>query len=150
MESVFRLDSVSSTLAESFRRASSAQRRQAAVVACELAASSADLEDQEVGLALDAVRSGAARQPGLQKRLESLAAHFDDEYLRLDEEGDESMKSDAVRLFSKARAASALAFALADEPGQLHEAIYEALAALDDPSELVRAVESELRGGTPP
>ncbi|WP_437685681.1 hypothetical protein [Sorangium sp. So ce176] len=145
MESVFRLDSVSPTLAESFRRASSAKRRQAAVVACELAASSADLAGQEVGLGLAALRGGAAGQPDLRQRLEDLAAHFDDEYLRLNEEVDESRKAETLRLFSKARAASALAFALIHEPGELHEAIYEAIAALDDPSELIRVVESELR-----
>jgi len=145
MESVFRLDLVSPTLAESFRRASSAKRRQAAVVACELAASSADLAGREIGLALDALRSGTAGQLDLRQRLEGLVAHFDDEYLRLDEDGDESKKFETLRLFSKARAVSALALALTDDPGQLHEAIYEAIVALDDPGELVRAVENELR-----
>lgn len=145
MESEFRLDSVSPTLAESFRRATSVKRRQAAVVACELAASSADLAGIEVDLGLAALRGGAAGQLDLRQRIEGLAAHFDDEYLRLNEEGDESQKAESLRLFSKARAASALAFALTDEPGQLHEAIYEAILALDEPGELVRAVESELR-----
>lgn len=145
MESVFRLDSVSPALAESFRRASSAKRRQAAVIACKLAASSADLSGQEVDLALDALRVGAAGQPELRERFEGLAAHFDDGYLRLEEEEDESNTTESLRLFSKARAASAFAFALTDEPGQLHEAIYEAIAALDDSGELIRAVESELR-----
>jgi len=46
--------------------------------------------------------------------------------------------------FSKARATSALVFALSDEPAHLHEAIYEAIAAVDDPAELVQAVEDML------
>jgi hypothetical protein len=144
MMSIFRLDSVAPKLAESFRRASSAKRKQAARVACELAAVSAGVAGQEIGLALDELRRGSAAEPALRHRLEGLAAQFDDQYLQVDEEGDDNTKSETLRLFSKARATSALALALTDDPEQLHEAIYEAIAALDDPDELVRVVESEL------
>jgi hypothetical protein len=37
-----------------------------------------------------------------------------------------------------------LAFALANDDKQLHEAIYESLSALDEPDELVRLVEHAL------
>lgn len=146
---IFRLDSVSPMLAESFRKASPAKCRQAALVACELATSSADLAGQEVISALETLRRGTPAKAVVREQIESLAARFDDEYLRLwaqwDEEGDESKKLEALRLFSKACAASALAFALSDDPAQMHEALYEAITALNDPGELVRAVESELR-----
>jgi hypothetical protein len=145
MNPIFRLDSISPILAESFRRASPAKCRQAAVVACELATASAGLAGQEVALALDALRRGAAAHPSLQQQLEGVAAQLDDEYLRLNEEGDESKKSEALRIFSKARAASALAFALSDDPAQLHEVLYEAIAAMSDPHELMRATERELQ-----
>lgn len=145
MNPFFRLDSVSPILAESFRKASPAKCRQAAIVACELATASAGLAGQEVALALDALRRGAATQPSLRQQLEELAAQLDDEYLRLQEEGDESMKSEALHTFSKARATSALAMALSDDPTQLHEALYEAIAAMSDPHELVRVTERALQ-----
>ncbi|WP_329731177.1 hypothetical protein [Archangium sp.] len=50
-----------------------------------------------------------------------------------------------LRLFSKARAASALGFALSEDPGQLHEALYEALAAVDDATEVIRPVAEALQ-----
>lgn len=110
---------------------------------------SAGLESQEIGLALDVLRGEAAERPDLRQRIEDIAAQFDEEYLRLWEEGDEeqneSKKLEALRLLSKATAASALAFALSEDPALLHEAIYEAIEAFDDPGELIRAVECELR-----
>jgi hypothetical protein len=144
MMSAYRLDSVSPTLAESFRRAPTAKRRKAARLACEMAASSVGLRDNEILLALEALRSEAPRATTLRGQLERLAASFDDEYLRLEEEGEEARKLESLRLFSKARAASAVMFALADEAGQLHEAIYEAISSLDNPAELVQAVEAVL------
>src|SRR5436190_21700411 len=58
----------------------------------------------------------------------------------LDKEGDESKRAEVLRLFSKARAASALGFALSEDPGQLPEAIYEAIAAVEDAAQIVRSV----------
>ncbi|EPX55752.1 hypothetical protein D187_008313 [Cystobacter fuscus DSM 2262] len=81
----------------------------------------------------------------LLRKLESLAARLDDEYLCLEEEGDETTRPEVLRLFSKARAASALGFALSEDPGQLHEAIYEALVAVDDASEVIRPVAEALQ-----
>ncbi|WP_434046052.1 MULTISPECIES: hypothetical protein [Sorangium] len=144
MQTVVRLDSFSPALAERFRKASPQKRRMAAVVACEFASAAAHLSDQEVALALDALRHDKAAPPFLQQRLECLAAQFDDEYLRLDQEEDESRKPESLRLFSKSRATWALVFALFHDPAQLHEAIYEAIAAMNDPEELVRAIEVEL------
>jgi hypothetical protein len=81
----------------------------------------------------------------VREQLERLAGRFDDEYLRLEDDGDPTHKLEALRLFSKARAASALAFGLSDDDTQLHESIYEAITAMDDPGELMRLVESVLR-----
>ncbi|WP_437967623.1 hypothetical protein WMF04_50180 [Sorangium sp. So ce260] len=144
-EPIFRLDSLSPTLAERLRKASPQKCRLAAVVACELASASAGLSGQEVALALGALRCGAAAPPFLQQRLERLAAQLDDEYLRLEQEGDPSKNPESLRVFSKARATSALVFALSNDSAQLHEAIYEAIAAMSDPDELVRAAERELQ-----
>jgi hypothetical protein len=139
MMPAFRLDSVAPVLAESFRKASPAKCRQAALVACELAVSSVSLADQEVISALEALRRGTPVKATVRKQIKSLATRFDDEYLRLWEGGDESKKLEALQLFSKACAALALVFALSDDPEQMHEAIYEAIMAMDDPAEVMRS-----------
>ena len=63
----------------------------------------------------------------------------------MDEEDDEAKRPEVLRLFSKARAASALGFALSEDPGQRHEALYEALAAVDDATEVIRPVVEALQ-----
>jgi hypothetical protein len=145
MTPAFRLDAVYPALAESFRQASAAKRWQAARIASELAASSTNLADQEVVAALDALHAGAPADASLLARLQDLAARFDDQYLQIDQEGNQATKLEALRHFSRARATSALAFALCDDAAQLHEAIYEAIAAMDDPGDLVLAVGIALR-----
>lgn len=142
---MFRLDSISPDLAESFRHATPAHRRKAALVACTLVALRVGLEGEEVVAALEHLRHGGEVDRALFRKIESLAARLDDEYLRLDEEGDETKRPDVLRLFSKARAASALGFALSEDPGQLHEALYEALAAVDDATEVIRPVAEALQ-----
>ena len=142
--SAFRLHAVSPVLAESFRRAPITTRRKAALFACEVAVSSVGLRDSEVLVALEALRSDAPLSPTVRGQLGRLAKSFDDEYLKLAEEG-ETRKPGTLKLFSKARAASALMFASSDDATQLHEAIYEAIESLDDPSELVRLMENILR-----
>jgi hypothetical protein len=82
----FRLDSVAPGLAESFRRAPSNKRRQAAQVACEQAVAAAGLTASVVSEALSVLRGAAAPEASLLDRLESLAARFDDEYVELDED----------------------------------------------------------------
>lgn len=50
-----------------------------------------------------------------------------------------------ARGFSKARATPAVALALSHDGGNLHEAIYEAIAAVDDPGDIIREAKSTLR-----
>jgi hypothetical protein len=145
MMSTYRLSSVSPTLAERFRGAPTGIRRQAALVACEIAVSSVGLRDKEILLALEALRSGTPLDSALRGQVERLAASFDDEYLRLEEEEDEGKKAEVLSFFSRARAASAIMFALSDDAGQLHETIYEAITSLENPAELVQSVETVLR-----
>ena len=140
----FRLDSVQPRLAEAFRRASPLRQREATRLACEGAASAAELSGPEVDAALETLRTGGPARADLRADLEALAARLDEEYFRLDQDGTEVDQPAALRVFSKARATSALAFCLAPNPGDLHEAIYEAIAALEDPRELVQAAEAAL------
>ena len=146
----WRLDSKAPAVADAFRLAAPEKRRRAALIACETVVPMLGLDgEDDVNAGLRALREA---RPGnaLRARLGTLSARFDDEYFRLDEEGDETRKPEALRLFAKARGTSALAFALTDDAAQLHEAIYEAISALvDDPGKVVRAVEAALRSETP-
>jgi Salmonella virulence plasmid 65kDa B protein len=59
---------------------------------------------------------------------------------------DEAKTEERLHLFSKARAASALTFALADSDAQLHEALYEALSSVfAAPGDVERALEVALQ-----
>jgi hypothetical protein len=145
MNTQWRLDSKAPDVADTFRKATPDRRRQAALAACEIVTSIVGLEGDDVKAALAALREGRPRDPALQERLVNLSARFDDKYFRLDEESDEAKKPEVLRLFSKARAAAALVFALSENSTELHEAIYEALSAADDVSAVVRAVEAALR-----
>jgi hypothetical protein len=140
MTAVYRLDSASPELADAFRRAPPATRRHAALVACERAAHAARLEGRDVAAVLEALRRGAGATPELRRRLEALAASFDEEYFGHAEAPDGSKTAEAMARFFKARAASALAQALASDDGDLHEAIYEASAASEHPDELLQVV----------
>jgi hypothetical protein len=119
-------------LAEQFRRASPATRRQAVRTACEQAVESTVLRDPEVNDALAVLRGTLACDRVLRKRLDRLAARFDDEYFDLEERG--GQEALAALNFSKARAVSALALGLSTDEEELDEALYESLSALDDPA----------------
>lgn len=137
-----RLDSLQPVVAKRFREATSNKRREAVRVACEHAVVATGLTAPEVSEALAVLRGVPARDVSLRERLESLAARFDDDYFRLDEDGGQKHK--ALLCFSKARATSGLAFALAADDMDLQEAIYESFSALDEPADLVRLVEHAL------
>jgi hypothetical protein len=145
------LDSKNRGLAEAFRNAAAEQRRRATLVACEMVVPLIGLDTQsDVKAALRALQERRDDEPALRSRLSALSLSFDDEYFRLQEEGDETKRSDVLRLFAKARATSALVLALTEDASQLHEAIYEALSALtDDPGEVVRAVGLALGASVP-
>ena len=74
------------------------------------------------------------------QQIASLAAELDDEYIRLNEEGDGARSAEMLLVFSKARAAFAVVFAISADSGGLHEAIYEAVMAVDDAARVVQPV----------
>jgi hypothetical protein len=144
MTTLLRLDSISPTLANAFRHASDAQRRQAALATCEIATARTGLQGREVAAALHLLRHGGNNWRVVQRELESLSERFDQQYLTLNE-GARITTPDALRLFRKARAATALRLALCSDPRELHEALYEAIIASDDESEAMRAADRILR-----
>jgi len=151
MNAQWRLDSRAPGVAEVFRKAAPEKQRRATLAACEAVVPVVGLDaDDDVKAGLRALREGRTNDSALRARLSALSARFDDEYFRLDEEGDEAKKAEVLRLFAKARGASALAFALSDDASQLHEAIYEAMSAVvNDQCEVARAVEAELQASPP-
>lgn len=142
---ILRLDSVAPAVAMNFGQASSRQRRQAVLIACEYAATTVHLQMPDADQALDVLRGTASADPCLRHRLEDLASEFDEEYFRQSEEIDSTQEQKALQYFSKARAISALAFALSTDASLCHEAIYEAIAAVDDPDVLIRRLIEALR-----
>lgn len=138
---MFRLDSNFPALATAFRSAPAARRRAAALVATEMALARAGINDGDVRTALEGLRRGVAVDAGLRARVEALATKLDESYFDAEEAGDGSR---SLGLFSKARAAAALVCALSEDPSTLHEAVYEATVAVEDPSDIVAAVSTLL------
>lgn len=149
MNTQWRLDSKAPSVANSLRRATPEQQQRAALAACEVVVPAVGVQaEDDVRAALRELREARSHDATLRKRLTALSERFDDEYFRLDEEGDEAKKPEVLRQFAKARAVAALAFALSDDPSRFHEAIYEAMSAtVDEPSTVARAVEAVLREG---
>jgi hypothetical protein len=102
------------------------------------------LQGNEIDAAVDFLRHGGEDQLAVRRKLDSLTEQFDEQYFELSEDAD-GTTPEALLVFRKARAAAALAFALSPDPGQLHEAMYEAIVASDDEAEAVRAADVALR-----
>jgi hypothetical protein len=143
MGTLFRLDSISPSLTKAFQEASDGRRRQAARAACLVAIAQTGLHGSEVDAALGLLCHERNARSDTRSKLELLAAQLDEQYFRLAERAD-AITSEALATFRKARAAAALAFALSADSGQLHEAIYEAIAASSDQAEALRATETAL------
>lgn len=144
MSTISRLESFSPLLANELGKAVLTRQRQAALNACTVAMSQVGLEAREVEAAIVFLRDGEGDRVAIRQQVEALAIRLDEQYLKLDE-GNDASKPEALRQFSKARVATALVFALSEDTSQLNEAVYEAVSAMDDPSQVVQAVEKALR-----
>lgn len=135
-----RLDSADQQLAERLQGATADQQRAAAVRAALVALSSVDVSSDEVQAARAAIERGET-DADLQRRLKAVAQQFDEQAFPLQEE----QPDEYLAVFSRARAVSALAFALDPDPQVAAlEGVYEASAAFDDPDALFAAVAAEL------
>jgi len=139
-----RLDAISASLAGAYREANDDQRQHAALAACVVAVTQAGLQGAEVDAALAILRHEAGEQPDVRPELDRLAGQLDEEYFKLTEAAD-AITPEALVFFRKARAAAALAFALSPDSRQLHEALYEAIAASSSQPEAMRVAEKALR-----
>jgi len=144
METLLRLDSISTNLVRSFRQANDYQRRQAALATCLIAIARTGLQGNEVDIAISLLRRGGNDQSDVRRRLDSLTAQLDEHYFKLSEDAG-TTTPEALFVFRKARAAAALAFALTPDSGQLHEALYEAIIASTDQADAMRSADEALR-----
>lgn len=140
MKTMSRLESVYPDLADSLGKATLLKQQQVVADACSISILHTGLEGKEIDAALEIIRQGGVVENTLYQRLIELVSKYDDQYFQLDEAGD----CNAIKQFSKARAVSALATALSDIPGHLHEALYEAISSIEEPSEIIRAAELKL------
>jgi hypothetical protein len=122
---VGRLDSV-----DEFASLDRAAWSATAVKACELAVDESGLEEETAVAALHRVKAGQADRVDAASMRE-LSRNLDETAWAAQEAGDDGRYDS---LFRKSRAASALAFALSDEPD---EAIYEAAYAVGTPQDLI-------------
>jgi hypothetical protein len=120
------------------------RRRSILLRICRLAVRSTGLNDEVVSHALDRLEEGKYGDGRIQKYLEGLVDNLDEEYF------DAKDKSDAgivpatmyLELFRRARAANCVLFATQDSSlDTVSEAIYEAIAALNDAKEVRRQMD---------
>ena len=149
MEPLSRLDSISPELSELFRQGSEMQRLSAVSAACEKVVQGTGLAGPEIDIALASIKSGGIAPEGLAGELSALSEGFDDRYFELsDEDQDDPLLPGALPFFQKARAASSLAFVVSSDNGALVEALYEAIAAIENRQDvlgLVGAILSKAR-----
>lgn len=140
-----RLENKYPALAAEIKGANEHLVRQAIFQSCSNAlALSGVVDDDFASAALRFLVDGIGDKEYLKSNVEQLAFKFDDEYIKKGESG-EVGEAEGLSLFSKARAFSALAFALSDEPHSALDAIYEAIMASDDGRAMVGSVLKSLR-----
>ena len=145
MNKVSRLAAISPTLFESLEHVSHARRRQVAVAMCAMAVKCTNLGDKTVEHVMELLLSGGAIDPKKKQDLDELRNHFDEKYFNL---GEASQKHtpEALQIFRKARAVSALIHTTSFNADEIFDAIYEAIHSPDDQTEAIRAAENYVRG----
>ena len=133
--SPIRLDTISGDLAERYRQASVAKRRESAIMACILATKLSGLTDIRATSALNSLQASSPHSSHQRPDVQKLAEELDEQYFQLEEFSGSENKARSSHLFNQARAAMAIFFALSDDE-QLHESLYEALNSSGDSAEM--------------
>lgn len=118
-------------LAEAFRSAPSDLRRAAVVASCKAAVLAAKIDDQKMHGALQILCGTNNASAALKNDIQVIADEFDKKYFRLLEGTHGVFTPDVLMMFHKARAASAVSFALSGT-ADLEESLYEAIMASQD------------------
>lgn len=142
-----RLEMVEEGLVEKLKVVSEEQRRHAVKVACELALQACTVEVSIVAESLKYLQSGNKLTTDQVSGLDALAARLDEKYFDLQDSLDQgqSLNVEGLQLFSQARAVSALSLAGGEDSLMAATAaIYEASSAVDDGTNIFKAVLSVL------
>jgi hypothetical protein len=135
-----RLASISRAVADAFSLANNEQRRLAATFAANRAVQESGLDPDVIADGLETLRRGEIPSLAVRNQIIRVAEGLDAAYFRAADEGGADAQAEELALFSRARAASAVAFACTAEASQLHEALYEAALAESDPATLLGEV----------
>ncbi len=137
-----RLDSIAPELVARITGASPQQQRRIAVEAASLAVTAVGLHNPATEHALRVLRAGGLDSQ-VRQAVEQLVEQLDETAWDLQEqaEGGRAEQAAYQQAFQRARAASSLAFALADDPqAAALEGVYEAEAATTDLAQVTRIV----------
>lgn len=140
-----RLEKLSVDLMTRLRQASPSQRKAAALAACGYAVEYAQVHDSVVLSVLGELNSGRAASAPEIEEVKTLSEQADEKYFGLHDACDSSEDNGFLVAFSRARALSALLFAVEEE--SLHtssESIYEAISAVDNSHAIAARVVSSL------
>ena len=138
-----RLETISNSLFTALRHAPENRQRAACLAACEFAVENTGIKSSTVDQALQLLRSSKPIPAELKQNLDTLTQQLDEEYFDLQEAAEDGNASEEEwkRVFSQARAVSALLFASGENVlDAATEAIYEATTTVDDTQELLAVV----------
>lgn len=132
-----RLDSIAPQLAKKLHLATTQTQRATALAACDYGIRNAQV-DAPVILILESLRQNGTLSKEQISELNSIVCLLDQEYFQASEKGD---NEGAIRLFSQARAVSAIAAAAMDNSYEAAiESIYEASTTTDEATELIALI----------
>lgn len=145
---MMRLETLAPKLVEELRQATQGQQRAAGLAAAEIAIRYMDVEDSLVEKLLEKLKSDPVFTDHERAELDVLIDRLDEQYFNLQErvEGNPNIENECLRMFSQARAVSALSFAgMSDSFVAAMEAIYEASMVGDESQHnIIESVESVL------
>lgn len=140
-----RLASQYASLSHEMDGADLTRQKRAVLAAINAALKTVTLDSPVFAAALNRIRDDNGDVEELRENVSSMAASFDDEYLALTA-ADSVDQQLMLKLFSKARLANSILYALSGDSQSYQEAIYEALASFEDPQQLSSVVSASLAG----
>jgi hypothetical protein len=133
-----RLATVAPDLVPQLNSRPQGELRNVVAVVVREAVASTGLDDPLVASALDQIGTG---KPGMNARVQEVAERLDQVAWDIQDAEDEHDSERYMTAFRRARAASAVAFALDPDSGSMLESIYEAQAALGSIAAARRLIE---------
>ncbi len=144
MRDISRLESFSKKIAADFENADALRRKDAAYKACLLAIELAEVESDEIAIAVELLQTGIGDRVTIINKVSLLANKYDDMYLSTIDSTDTETIHNSINWFSKARALSSLSIYLTDAPDLLDEVIYEAISSTKDSERIIKLINDNL------